>query len=133
MVNRGDAVGWGEWKKLPVEQQMGWRIPIEVMLDIPHLRSTRSVVLVSEYLRLQGLRVQQEWASGAWHTRDYHSGSNDQRYSCCDSHFLQDRAIPHSTLSRTRNMTPVLSFAWTHSWPRKIQSPLCLDVVPMKH
>lgn len=74
MVNRGDAVGWGEWKKLPVEHQTGWRIPMEVMLDIPHLRSTHPVVLVSEYLQLQGLPVKQELASGAWDTSRYHSG-----------------------------------------------------------
>jgi hypothetical protein len=74
MVNKGDAVGWNEWRDLPMEQQLAWRIPIEVMLDIPHLRSVHPVILVSEYLRLQGIRVEKEWASGGWHTQDYHDG-----------------------------------------------------------
>jgi hypothetical protein len=54
MVNKGDAIGWGEWRDLPIEQQMGFRIPIAVMLDIPHLRKTHNVITIAEYLRLQG-------------------------------------------------------------------------------
>lgn len=33
MVNRNDAVGSDEWRELPIEQQMAWRIPIEVRIS----------------------------------------------------------------------------------------------------
>ena len=72
MVNRGDAIGWGEWRNLPIEKQMGWRVPVERMIDLPHLRKTHSVMLVSEYLRLHNIDVKTEWSNGAWHRTDYH-------------------------------------------------------------
>jgi hypothetical protein len=75
MVNRGDAVGSDEWRDLPKEMQMAWRLPIDIMLDIPHLRTFHPVVLVSEYLKLQGLSIQKEWANGAWHVDEYHQGA----------------------------------------------------------
>ncbi len=91
MVNKGDAIGWGEWRDLPIEQQMGFRIPIAVMLDIPHLRKTHNVITIAEYLRLQGSfginqhdaprkgstffllgqDVSKEWSNGSWHRDDY--------------------------------------------------------------
>lgn len=33
MVNRGDAIGWGEWRGLPIEKQMGWRVPVGVCIS----------------------------------------------------------------------------------------------------
>src|SRR5882762_4686690 len=36
MVNKGDAVGWDEWRDMPIEKQMGFRIPISVMVNITH-------------------------------------------------------------------------------------------------
>ncbi|PVG00773.1 hypothetical protein CPB86DRAFT_754331 [Serendipita vermifera] len=75
MVNRGDAIGSDEWRELPMERQMAWRLPIDIMLDIPHLRKFHPVILVSEYLKLQGLSVQKEWANGAWHVDEYHRGA----------------------------------------------------------
>ncbi|KDQ16760.1 hypothetical protein BOTBODRAFT_106823 [Botryobasidium botryosum FD-172 SS1] len=75
MVNRGDAIGWAEWRELPIEQQMGWRIPMEIMLDIPHLRKTHSVILVSEYLKLHDLDPEIEWSNGAWNRDRYSEGT----------------------------------------------------------
>ncbi|KAG8904900.1 hypothetical protein FRC01_008555, partial [Tulasnella sp. 417] len=71
MVNRGDAIGWGEWRGLPIEKQMGWRIPMDTMLDLPHLRKTWSVILVREYLEMHGMDPNKEWSNGAWHRTDY--------------------------------------------------------------
>ncbi|KIO28545.1 hypothetical protein M407DRAFT_242976, partial [Tulasnella calospora MUT 4182] len=71
MVNRGDAIGWGEWRDLPIEKQMGWRIPMDTMLDIPHLRKTWPVILVREYLELHSMDPNKEWSNGAWHRTDY--------------------------------------------------------------
>ncbi|CAE6446175.1 unnamed protein product [Rhizoctonia solani] len=71
MVNRGDAIGWGEWRNLPIEKQMGWRIPIGVMLDLNHLRKSHSVVTVGEYLELNGMSPDIEWSSGSWHRENY--------------------------------------------------------------
>ncbi|KAH7903446.1 hypothetical protein BJ138DRAFT_1168131 [Hygrophoropsis aurantiaca] len=60
MVNRGDAVDSDEWRKLPEEQQMGWRVPMSTMINITHLRRTQPFLLVSEYLLLHNLSADLE-------------------------------------------------------------------------
>ncbi len=76
MVNRGDAVGSDEWRELPIEEQMAFRIPISVMIDLPHLRSRHPVVTVSEYLRLHGLDPEVESSRGHWEKKLYHTQPN---------------------------------------------------------
>lgn len=66
MVNKNDAIGWEEWRELPYEQQMGFRIPISVMLDLPRLRARHPVITASEYLRLHGQDTESESSSGYW-------------------------------------------------------------------
>ncbi|KAH7914049.1 hypothetical protein BJ138DRAFT_1144531 [Hygrophoropsis aurantiaca] len=72
MVNRGDALNSDEWRKLPEEQQMGWRIPMSTMINITHLRRTHPVLLVSEYLRLHNLSADLEASNGQWEAEKYH-------------------------------------------------------------
>ena len=74
MVNKGDAVGWEEWRKLPYEQQMGFRIPITLMFDLPRLRARRPIITASEYLRLHGQNPETESSSGFW-LRDWYISS----------------------------------------------------------
>ena len=76
MVNRGDAIGWEEWRELPIEQQMAFRIPISVMVNITHLRSRHPVITASEYLRLHGQDPEIESSSGFWPREGYHSHPN---------------------------------------------------------
>ncbi|KAH7930947.1 hypothetical protein BV22DRAFT_1077535 [Leucogyrophana mollusca] len=76
MVNKGDAIGWDEWRKLPIEQQMGWRIPITEMLNLTQLRRAHPVVLVSDYLRYHGLPETTETSSGWWDRTAYHQAPN---------------------------------------------------------
>jgi hypothetical protein len=76
MVNRGDAVQSDEWRELPMEKQMAWRIPIEIMIDIPHLRSIHPIIFVSEYLRLRDIKPNQERADGRWGDADYHQNGH---------------------------------------------------------
>ncbi|CEL57748.1 hypothetical protein RSOLAG1IB_02492 [Rhizoctonia solani AG-1 IB] len=71
MVNRGDAIGWGEWRNLPMEKQMGWRVPIGLILDINYLRKAHPVVTIAEYLQLNGMPPSIEWSNGAWHREMY--------------------------------------------------------------
>jgi hypothetical protein len=73
MVNRGDAVGSDEWRELPIEKQMGFRIPISIMFDLPHLRAHHPVITVSEYLRLHGQDPEAESSSGSWQRELYHT------------------------------------------------------------
>ena len=73
-VNRNDATGLDAWRHLPMEKQMAWRIPIEVMIDIPHLRQRHNVIIMSEYLILQGLDITRETSHGQWDRDYYHSG-----------------------------------------------------------
>lgn len=73
MVDRGKAVGSDEWKDLPVEQQVAWRIPITMMLNITHVRRYQPVLLVSEYLQLHNLPVDIEKSDGSWDRSAYHT------------------------------------------------------------
>jgi hypothetical protein len=72
MVNRGDAINSDEWRQLPEEQQMGWRVPMSVMLNLTHLRRFQPVVTIAEYLRLHDLSPDLELSNGQWDTQKYH-------------------------------------------------------------
>lgn len=76
MVNKGDAIGWDEWRKLPIEEQMAWKIPITNMLNLTHLRHTHPVILTSEYLRMHNFSEDSEWRNGAWLRVSYHDHAN---------------------------------------------------------
>jgi hypothetical protein len=76
MVNRGDAMDSDQWRELPIEQQMGFRIPISVVLDLPRLRERGPVITVSEYLRLHGQSPEAESTTGLWPRELYHSNPN---------------------------------------------------------
>lgn len=81
MVNRGDAINSDEWRQLPEEQQMGWRVPMSVMLNITHLRRFQPVITVAEYLRLHDLSEDLELGNGQWDIQKYH-----QNPSVYDTH-----------------------------------------------
>ncbi|KAG6331977.1 hypothetical protein ID866_7110 [Astraeus odoratus] len=72
MVNRGDAVNSDEWRELPEEKQMAWKVPMTEMLNLTHLRRTQSVITVAEYLRLHDLPEEFELSTGQWDTEKYH-------------------------------------------------------------
>ncbi|KAH9051203.1 hypothetical protein EDB83DRAFT_2543049 [Lactarius deliciosus] len=76
MVNKGDAIGSEEWRELPIEKQMGFRIPISVIVNITHLRSRQPVITASEYLRLHGQDPESESSSGFWPRQSYHTHPN---------------------------------------------------------
>lgn len=76
MVNKNDAIGWDEWRDLPIEQQMSWRIPITTMVNVTHLRLTHPVIILSDYLRLHNLSAETEWTNGAWLRTTYHEHPN---------------------------------------------------------
>ena len=76
MVNKNDAIGWEQWRELPYEQQMGFRIPISVMIDLPRLRERHPVITTLEYLRLHGQDPESESSSGYWPRESYISHPN---------------------------------------------------------
>ncbi|KAH7913488.1 hypothetical protein BJ138DRAFT_1111447 [Hygrophoropsis aurantiaca] len=73
MINKGDATSHSDWRGLPVNERMAWKIPITLMFNLTHLRHTHSVMLISEYLRLQGLSPQDESSDGQWSSSKYHT------------------------------------------------------------
>jgi hypothetical protein len=73
MIDRGEAVGSDEWRNLPIDKQMAFRIPISIMLDLPLLRARHPVITVSEYLRLHGLDPEIEASNGQWQKESYHT------------------------------------------------------------
>jgi len=76
MVNKNDALGLDEWRELPMEQQMGFRIPISVVLDLARLRARGPVITALEYLRLHGQGPEAESTSGSWPRGLYHMYAN---------------------------------------------------------
>jgi hypothetical protein len=76
MVNKGDAIGSDQWRELPIEQQMGFRIPISVIVNMTHLRDRQPVITASEYLRLHGQDPESESSSGFWPRQLYHTHPN---------------------------------------------------------
>jgi hypothetical protein len=65
MVSNGKA-------DLPIEEQVSWRLPISVMLNMTLLRSTQPVITVSEYLRLHNIPEHMEESDGHWGRQKYH-------------------------------------------------------------
>jgi hypothetical protein len=76
MVNKGDAVHSEEWRELPIEQQMAFRIPISAIVNMTNLRSRQPVITVSEYLRLHGQDPESESSDGHWSRQRYHTHPN---------------------------------------------------------
>ncbi|KAH7921544.1 hypothetical protein BV22DRAFT_1019154 [Leucogyrophana mollusca] len=76
MVNRGDATGSDEWRNLPIEAQMAWRIPISLMFNMTHVRRTHSVITVSDFLRLHNISDALETSDGHFDTDTYLNGAN---------------------------------------------------------
>ncbi|KAH9032251.1 hypothetical protein EDB85DRAFT_2145627 [Lactarius pseudohatsudake] len=76
MVNKGDAIGSEEWRGMPIEKQMGFRIPISVIVNVTNLRSRQPVITGSEYLRLHGQDPENESSSGFWPREAYHTHPN---------------------------------------------------------
>jgi hypothetical protein len=72
MVNKNDALGIDEWRELPREQQLGFCIPISVVLDLARLRARGPVITALEYLRLHGQGPEVESTSGSWPQGSYH-------------------------------------------------------------
>lgn len=72
MVNRGDATHSDEWRNLPIEQQMAWRVPISVMFNLTHLQQSHAVITTSDYLRLHDISVDVESSDGHWDVGTYH-------------------------------------------------------------
>jgi hypothetical protein len=76
MVNKGDAIGWDEWRGLSIEQQMGFRIPISLMIDLARIRERHAVITASDYLRLHGRGPEEESINGYWLRDWYHTHAN---------------------------------------------------------
>lgn len=64
----------------------GWQVPIDVMLDLRHLRKYQAVVTTGEYLSLQGLDPSLERSNGAWARDAYHSGPQDPTLGVIPNH-----------------------------------------------
>lgn len=75
MVNRNDAIGLDEWRELPLDEQMGWRVPTTEMLNITLLRQYQPVILTGEFLSLHNLSAATEQNNGAWDRYKYHMGT----------------------------------------------------------
>ncbi|KAH9051188.1 hypothetical protein EDB83DRAFT_2226273, partial [Lactarius deliciosus] len=76
MVNMDGATGLDQWRVLPADQQLGFRIPISVIVNMTHLRNRQPVITASEYLRLHGQDPESESSSGHWPRQSYHTHPN---------------------------------------------------------
>lgn len=75
MVNCNDMLDSNKWHSLPIKLQMGWKIPISDMLDLPLLCSRHPTILVSKFLRIHGLPEDIERSKGNWDREVYHGGN----------------------------------------------------------
>ncbi|KAF8516366.1 hypothetical protein JB92DRAFT_3082720 [Gautieria morchelliformis] len=64
-VDRSEVIGWDTWHGAPLNS-LAWQIPIQLMLDLPHLREVYPVVLASEFFELHGLDPGLESLAGDW-------------------------------------------------------------------
>ena len=76
MVNKSEALSSNEWIGLSIKQQMAFRIPISLMLDLAHLRVRHPVITASDYLRLHGQDPESESSNGSWLRESYHTHPN---------------------------------------------------------
>src|SRR5260221_11690494 len=65
-LHRGEEIGLGDFAFLHEDEQQTWKLPIEVMVDLPHLRTVHPVVTVAEYLHLHHLPISIEKGNGQW-------------------------------------------------------------------
>jgi len=73
MVNRGHALGTNQWESLPHDLQMGWKIPIQYMMNFTRLREVHPIITVEQYLRMHNLPPELEASNGAWNREAYHT------------------------------------------------------------
>ncbi|KIY73500.1 hypothetical protein CYLTODRAFT_386603 [Cylindrobasidium torrendii FP15055 ss-10] len=73
MVNKNDVLHSTEWRALPLADQMAWQIPIDLMLNITHIRQKHHVITAVDYLRLHGLNGSTEALDGRWSLDAYHT------------------------------------------------------------
>ncbi|KAF7984549.1 hypothetical protein HWV62_13743 [Athelia sp. TMB] len=90
MVNHGDAVHSDEWRDLPPNEQLSWRVPISTMLNLTLLRNTQPVITVSEYLRLHNLPEHAETADGSWDRYVYHMNAGKFTDEAPSIHIVQN-------------------------------------------
>lgn len=98
MVNRNDATHTEEWRGLPIEEQMAWRIPISKMLNVTLLRNRHPVITVSDFLRLHNISEDVERSDGHWGRDTYHMNPNvfDASGHIPSLHIIQERLYdPH--------------------------------------
>lgn len=102
MINRGDAINSDEWRQLPEEQQMGWRVPMSVMLNLTLLRRFQPVITVAEYLRIHDLSEDLELSNGQWDTQIYHQNSSvyDAQGNPPSLHIIENGWYDPQTLNR---------------------------------
>ncbi|CED85562.1 hypothetical protein [Phaffia rhodozyma] len=75
MVNRGDALESDEWRDQPLEKQWAWVIPTELMIDVPLLQETHSIITTADFLLLQDQPASIETAKGNWN-KAYHPSAS---------------------------------------------------------
>ena len=73
MINKGQMVGSTEWDNRPYEQQMGFRVPIQYMLNVTRLRSMHPTITVAQYLHMHNLPEELETTNGRWDRTAYHA------------------------------------------------------------
>lgn len=64
----------GDFAYLSDDEQVAWRLPISLMLDMSLIRRQHSVITVAEYLKLHQLDLALEVLNGSWSESAYHGG-----------------------------------------------------------
>ncbi|GJJ13799.1 hypothetical protein Clacol_008056 [Clathrus columnatus] len=110
MVNREDAVGWDKWNGAPLNTN-AWQLPIELMLDLPKLRSYYPVILTPEFMQLHNLDTSNELLTGQWN-RDIHKTPNMTSFHVIPNHIFDNDIFRVDT---------------THPFPSKMNESMEID------
>lgn len=104
MVNRGQALGSGQWDELPKDEQWGWLLPINVrpslqrsnslrqssdskdhvtqqlFIDLDHLQSEHNVITTTDFLHLNQVDLDKETIRGSFSRSLYLPPSSNLTY-----------------------------------------------------
>lgn len=106
MVNKGDVLGSNEWRGLPIDQQMAWILPINLMINITHLRQSQPVITVSDYLRLHDHDSDSEAPDGQWQRVSYHMTENVLTGKIPELYVIENEWFDPSGTVRVDEMIP---------------------------
>ncbi|KIJ45168.1 hypothetical protein M422DRAFT_207427 [Sphaerobolus stellatus SS14] len=91
-VDREEVIGWDGWNGANIST-LAWQLPIQLMLDLPHLRSHYPVILTSEFFEIHGLDPLYESLAGDWNRGNLEEDTFPPIHVIPNSQYDSDKTI----------------------------------------